>query len=131
MEEKKEKYEPIKIKLTKEEGKEKDKKGRIVVSRSPRTNEVNYVRNDIIGLMALLRRFDTRIHPVKDWKMSIKVRSKVSEAYIKDLKEIELSIDEAAFLKLYLQELPEKEGKQEAIQEFELRTLFGVSEQLE
>lgn len=124
------KYTPIKIKFIKEEAKEKDKKGDIVVSKTPQ-GDINYTRNDVVGLMALLSKFDTRIHPLKDWKQSMKVRNKVRDAYLEDLEEIELTLDEAAFLKIYLKELPEKEGQQQNMLEHELRTLFGIQEQLE
>lgn len=139
--EKENKFAPIKITLVNEEAKEKDENGKVVVSkvrkRDPKTGEMvktdesNYIRNDLVGLNHLMGRFDTRIHTPKDWKMSIKINSKITEAYLNDLKEIELTLDEASFLKLYLKELPEKEGKQESIPEFEIRTLFGIIEQME
>lgn len=124
------KFTPIKIKFIKEEAKERDKKGNIVLSKTP-TGDINYARNDLIGLMSLLSKFDTRIHPLKDWKLSMKVRNKLRDAYLEDLEEIELTLDEAAFLKIYLKELPEKEGQQQNMLEHELRTLFGIQEQLE
>ena len=124
------KFTPITIKFVKEEAKDKDSKGNIVVSKNPK-GEVNFLRNDLVGLAALLRRFDTRIHPPKDWKQSIKIKEKLTEAYIKDAEGIELTLDQATFLKLYLKDLPEKEGKQEALPEFELRTLFGTLDQFD
>lgn len=133
------KFTPIKIKLIKEEAKERDKTGDIVVSKTKRpdpqtgkiTEEINYARNDLVGLMALLGRFDSRKHAIKDWKMSVKIRDKMRNAYLKDFEEIELTLDEATFLKLYLKELPEKDGQEHALPEFELRTLFGITDQLE
>ena len=118
----------IKLELVTIEAREKDKKGKIVVSKRPDTNEINYIRNDIVGLMTLLRRFDTKLHIMRDWKMSVKIKDKLSEAYLNDFKEIRLTLDEAAFLKNYLQELPEKEGKQESISEFEIRTMISIQE---
>jgi helix-turn-helix protein len=44
--------------------------------------------------------------------------------------DLELSLDEASFLKSYLDEIPEKEGKEVQLQEFEIRTLVSVLEQL-
>ena len=120
---------PIKIKLVIEEAKDKD--GKVVKLMNPETRkeEVNYKRNDIFGLLGLLRKFDTKIHTMQDWKQSIKLKDKLSNAYVNDLEEIDLSLEEATFLKLYLKEYSEKEGKTSDTPEFELRTLFGVLEQ--
>lgn len=124
------KFTPIKIIFIKEEAKEKNKKGIFEVSKNPQ-GEINYMRNDLIGLMALLRRFDTRIHPPKDWKMSIKIKDKLTEAYVNELESIDLNLDQASFLKLYLKEMSDKEGQKDPLPEHELRTLFGVLEQFE
>jgi len=125
-----EKFKPITIKLIQEEAKEKNDKGEVVVSKDPQGN-TNYLRNDLVGLQRLLSRFDTRIHTVKDWKLSIKIKEKITKAYLDDLKEIDLNLDQAAFLKIYLKEFPEKEGKNENLLEYELRTLFGILEQID
>jgi len=124
------KFEPIKIEFVKEEAKERDKKGNVIISKDPQ-GEINYVRNDLIGLMGLLRRFDTRIHPQKDWKISIKIKDKLTKVYIEKGESVGLTLDQATFLKLYLKELPDKEGKQEKIPEHEIRTMFGILEQFD
>ena len=119
----------IKIKLVIEEAKDKDGKGNIITSKDPETGRVNYARNDSVGLLELLGKLDTKRHPLNSWKQSMKVKDKLTNAYLKDLKEIELSLDEASFLKLYLKEFSEKEGKEMSIKGFELKTLFGILEQ--
>lgn len=123
-------FTPIKLQFIKEEAKERDSKGKVEVSKDLK-GDIRYTRNDLIGLMSLLGRFDTTLHPPKDWKQSINIKTKITEAYLGDLEEIELTLDQASFLKLYLQELSEKDGKREPLPEHELRTLFGISEQLE
>jgi len=124
------KFEPIKIRFIKEEAQEKNKKGELEVLKTPQ-GDISYVRNDLMGLLGLLGRFDTKIHSVKDWKMSIKIKDKMRDAFTRELDEIELTLDEATFVKLYLKELPEKEGLRESIPEYELRTLFGILEQFD
>jgi len=115
----------VKIPLIRIEVIGKDKK----VVKTP-NGEIAYVRDDYNGLLALLNHFDSRLHVMKDYKVFIKVRDKVQEAWLKDWTELELSLDEAAFLKEYFKNLNEKDGANTQLQQFEIRTLVGVLEAL-
>lgn len=144
---------PIKIKLVFEQAKNKVN-GKVVlafkkiIKKDEKTKEVKevetdepiYQRNDIEGILTLLQRFDTKMHDLKAWKMCIKVKDKVRQALLDDAKEIDLTLDEATFLKLYFTEFPDKDGKtllrdnsgrEVGVQEFEMRTLTGVLEQFD
>lgn len=115
------------LKLEKEEAYE-IKKGKKEVIKD-KAGEIQYLRNDIVGLMGLLTKFDSRIHNLKDYKQWIKLRDRLRQAFIDDLESVELSLDEASFLKEYLSNLSEKEGKTATMVEFEIRSLIGVLEQ--
>ncbi len=123
MEEQKQK---ISIKLAKQPV--LDKKGKEI--RDER-GDTSYVRNDYFGLQILLNRFDTTIHVPKEYKMFIKVKDKIRNAWIVDEEIVDLTLDEGAFLKEFLTNLPEKESKTKPMQEFELRSMIGILEQLE
>lgn len=120
---------PIILELKNVVAKRKDKKLGVVDDKDP-SGELRYVRNDVVGLMSLLGKFDTRIHAPKDWKTMMQLKEKITDCYLHDKTELELSLDQAAFLKLFLKELPEKEGKSAQLSDFELTTLFGIQEQL-
>jgi hypothetical protein len=66
-----------------------------------------------------------------DYKNFLKTKDKILKYWADEIKKIELSLNEATFLKNYLTELPKKEGMDKVMAEFELRTLIGVLEQLE
>lgn len=99
--------------------------------------ESMFIRNDLVGLQRLLGYFDPTKHTVKDWKMMIKLRDLLTDAYLRDKKELELSLDEAVFLKDFMKELIAKNNKdsktedKDKIQfrEFEFRTLLAIDEQ--
>lgn len=118
-----------KIKFIQELAKELDKAGNEITVKEADGRD-SFIRNDIVGLNALLRKFDTRRHAVKDWKISIKIKEKLLQAYLKQQTELELTKEEAIFLKDYLSKINEVEGQAEKIQDFELKTLFGILEQL-
>jgi hypothetical protein len=105
-----------------------DKKGKEVKDMK---GEIQYKRDDFIGLINLLNRFDTKRHGMDDYKNFLKTKDKILKYWADEIKKIELSLNEATFLKNYLTELPKKEGMDKAMAEFELRTLIGVLEQLE
>lgn len=119
----------IKIKLFKEEAMEK-LKGK-VQPRKDAAGEPIYVREDAIGLSSLLQKFNTTLHSPKDFKMYIKLMDRIRRSYLQDNGEIEMSKDEAIFLKAYLTGLPEKDGKGQSLVEYEIRTLEGIKEQLD
>jgi len=104
-----------------------DKKGKEIKDAD---GNKSYQRDDFIGLLNLLAKFDSKFHEMKDYKMFLKVKDHLLENWRKEDKNIELSLDEATFLKRYLSELPEKEAKNQSLQEFEIRTLCGILDQL-
>ena len=116
----------IKINLVKE--KMIDKKGKVV--KNP-AGDVSYIREDCTGLMSLLNKFNTTLHDMKDFKTFLKIKDKIYKIWTKDGDTMELSLDEASFLRTYLSEFKEKDGKNVPLREFELRTLVGILEALE
>jgi len=105
-----------------------DKKGKPI--KDPQ-GEISYKREDYTGLMSLLNKFDSRLHDMKDLKMFLKVRDKLYSGWTKDQEQLELSLDEAAFLKKFLSEYKDKDGKDVPLKEFEARTLVGLLDALE
>jgi hypothetical protein len=77
----------------------------------------------------------TRNSP-NDWKQSLKINDKLVKLYLdkddqnEDDDEIELTFDEASFLKRYLTEFADKEGKQFQLREFQQRALVSILDQL-
>jgi len=116
----------IKINLVKE--KMIDKKGKVVKNPS---GDISYIREDCTGLMSLLNKFNTTLHDMKDFKTFLKIKDKIYKIWTKDGDTMELSLDEASFLRTYLSEFKEKDGKNVPLREFELRTLVGILEALE
>ena len=112
--------------------KEKEK-GKEVVAKDPAGNE-RYVRHDIFGLMSLLGRYDTKIHPMRDYKDWIALSDLCRQTALEEASEMELSPDQASFLKKYLEELPNKEMTAQnvpSLNEPDTRTLLGILEQLD
>ncbi len=105
-------------------------KGEAEVTRDP-NGEPSYLQHDVIGLNKLLNLFDSRKHQLRDMQRFIAVRDKVLNAYYETSDKIVFTLDEAAFLKDYLKELKDKDAKDQPLQEFEIRTLLGVIDQLE
>jgi hypothetical protein len=105
-----------------------DKKGKEI--KDEKGNK-QYKRDDFIGLINLLNAFDTKIHDMKDYKMFLKLKDHIFANWVKENKTLELSLDEATFLRDYLSSFSEKEGKNISLPEFMLRTLCGVLEQIE
>jgi len=119
----------IVLHLVQEEAKElKDNKIQTLKNES---GEIQYLRQDAIGLMRLLNYFDSRQHSLRDSQAVIMIKDKGREAFLHKKLTIELSIDEAAFLKTYLKDLMEKDAKTVPMQEFELRSLNGLLAALE
>lgn len=122
---------PILLELTSIVAKRKDLKTKVIVEdKDPNSGELRYTRNDVVGLMSLLGKMDTRIHAQRDWKSMVQIKDKLTECYLEDKTELDLSLDQASFLKLFLKELPDKEGKDHMLSDFELQTLFGIQDQL-
>jgi len=108
-----------------------DKGKKEVVDDIDKEGQPRYSQNDVVGLQGLLGKFDSRLHPTKEWKLWTAIKEKLYDCYLYDKKALKLSREEASFLKDYLDEFPSKEGKNFAIQEFEARTLESILEQLE
>jgi len=107
-----------------------DKKGKFVKDAN---GDKVFKQNDVLALIQLLSVFDSRKYSLKDYKQYLKVQDKVEEAWRKDAKTLELSLDEATFLKDYLVNFNEKsrEDGRLPVGSFLLRTLVSVIEQLE
>ena len=127
-EEKEQKPQKITIKLSREAM--IDKNGKEVLDPN---KEVQYRRDDAIGLQSLLGRFDNRKHPgaMKLIRSVLNVQDKVREAWQKEKKEINLMLEEATFIKQYLEHITDNEAKENQLREFEMRTLVAVLDQLE
>jgi len=116
----------ITLKLEKIEAKDREK-GKIKNSVDQK-GEQQYLRNDTIGLSSLLGKFNTTKHTVNEWRLCIKLKDRLIDCYLNDTNEIELSLDQVTFLKTYLGSFDKE--KDIRLSDFELRTLFGVIEQL-
>jgi hypothetical protein len=106
----------------------KDKKGREVVMKNEK-GEPNYLRNDVMGMMGLLNKFNSTLHTMKDYKQWIKIKDKIRDCFVRETNILELSLDEAAFLKDFLINLTEKDAKSVQLVEFEIRSLTGIVDQ--
>ena len=116
------------IKFKKEELKKLNDDGTIEVQKV--NGKTQYVQNDIIGLNSLLSKFDTRIHTVIDWKISLRIKDKIMKCFLEQKEEVSLNKEEIKFLREYIREIKVKEAKNEVLVDFELRTLFAIAEQL-
>ena len=118
----------IKLNLVKEPFEIKEK-GKIVISKDAE-GEVKYLRHDGMGLMSILSKFDTRKHTqLRDQQQWVQVRDKLHNALLHELDELDLTLDQAKFLKDFLKEYSDKDGKEAAMGEFELRSRIGILEQ--
>jgi len=104
-----------------------DNKGKVI--KDPQGN-VSYKREDYNGLMSLLNKFDSRLHDFKDMKIFLRLKDKIYQGWMKDKKQLDLSIDEAGFLQRFLSGIREKDGRDSSLREFEMRTLVGLLEEL-
>ena len=126
----------IKIILQKKFAYEKDEKGKAVPVLNPEKKH-SFRILDMQGIQDVLATMDTKVRNTpNDWKQSMKINDKLVRLFLdKDEQneeddELELTLDEAAFLKRYLTEFPEKEGKIHQLREFQQRALISVLEQL-
>jgi len=95
-----------------------------------RSGQPQYWRHDYTSLMVLLDYFQTSLHTMEEMKIWVKLKDKIRINYFNKQKELELTQDEAEFLKDFLKNFQEKDGKNINLREFETRTLIGVLEQL-
>ena len=124
----------LKIKLQQEKTSKKNPRVTLTV-RDDKGKMIQYARNDLLGLISMLNKFDSKLHTDKEWKMFLKVKDKLTEHAIKKEVPSEVivgfTLDEATFLKNYLVEFQEKEGKNVSLAEYEIRAAVIVREQLE
>lgn len=114
----------------------KGKDGKAIEDFDPHSGGIKCKQDDNWGLLQILGRFDSHLHPVSEWKTKLQIVDKLWEVFKKrdekkaaDLK-LDLTLDEAAFLKSYLVNIPEKECKGVNIEEYETRTIIEILEQL-
>lgn len=109
----------------------KNEKGEVeVIDSMTPDGERMFTRNDLIGLQRILAKFDTKLYDRRDWKLWTQIKEELYKCYIHNKKELELRFEQATFLKKFLDEFPEKEGKQNSLTEFEVRTMLGILEVL-
>jgi len=105
-----------------------DQKGEIIKDAE---GNIQYQQEDYAGLFNVLRLFDSRQHTTMDeYKIYVKTKDAINDAWMHDKTEVELSLDEAKFLKDFLAKFPEGDGKGYQMKEFEIRTLISIAEQL-
>jgi hypothetical protein len=105
-----------------------DKSGK--VQKDP-SGEKLYSQHDSVALMSLLDAIDFTKYSMKEWRLAVKLRDKIEDAWRREAKNIELTLDEAAFLKDFLFNLKDKLQAGTRITPFVLRTVVAISEQLE
>jgi len=105
-----------------------DKKGKDLKSLD---GEPLYKQHDSIALIQLLNSIDAKQFGFKGYKTYLRIQDKVENAWRDDLMEIELSLDEATFLKDYLTHFEQKSRKDsQDLTPFLIRTLVHIVEQL-
>jgi len=124
----KEKNSQIVVKFYKEVA--KNKKGEEI--KDPNGNKV-YERDDAFALMNMLGAVDTTKFDWDTLKVAVKLQEKVKKCWASDKKELELTVDEAKFLKDYLKDFDKKRNPQTIFQQamFYLKTRTSIVEQLE
>ena len=116
------------IKLIKEELMEKVK-GKLVTAKTP-DGDIQYVRHDVLGLLGLLAKFDTRLHTLKELKAWTGMRDKLRQALYEESETLEISEDDSKFLVDFLSTMKDKDAKDRPLSEFEVKTLIGISDEL-
>jgi len=111
------------IPIVKESGLDKDGK-----EIKDKDGNISYKREDYQGLLTLLNLYDTRKQGsfMKEGRIYLGLKDKVEKGWAKDSKVLNLTLDEASFLKKFLTELPDKEAKEVRLPEYIMRTLFGM-----
>lgn len=108
-----------------------DEKGRkSLVDSKTAEGEPTYVRNDTISLTGILSRFDMRKYQPRYWKEVMTITKKLRQCYLDDSDELKLTESETEFLRDFLKNFPEKEGKETPLRQFDLPTYFYLLEQL-
>lgn len=119
----------INVPLTFERIAATDKEGKEVKDRE---GNLQYKRDDYFGLMTLLNRYDTRKAGsfMKEARIYLNVKDKIERAWVEELLEVTLTVDEATFLKQFLTEIGNK-PQEKPMADYEMRSYFGILDQLE
>lgn len=88
-----------------------------------------YRINDFIGLMQLLRYFDSRMYDMNGYKMYLKTKDKIEKYWREGMEEIDFSKEQLKFLKDFVKVV--SNNKELKLQEFELRSLTYLHEELD
>ena len=110
----------------------KNKEGKVLDKKT-------FKQKDAWALMQLLSFYNSKIGTFRDFQKILSLHDKVQNAWRKEAKTMELTIDEAAFLKDYLENFNERSASipiptgldPNRLTEFRLRTLVTIVEQLE
>ena len=108
----------------------RDKKEKIIYT----DKEPNYRQNDGLALIQILGHVDSRKLTAEGLKSLLNVRDKAEEAFKKDSKKMELSLNQASALKDFLKaffDKEKKEGEKIQLNIFLSRTAIDTLEQLE
>jgi len=105
----------------------KDKRGKPIKDSN---GELQYKREDFTGLTALLNYFNSTLHTMDEIKSFIWIKDIILQYWVNSNTKIDLPLDEALFLRNYLNNLIEKDAQGKQLKEFEMRTMIGISEQL-
>lgn len=133
----------VKIQLYKEFGRIKEN-GKVVIQtvkdvvdgKSTDTGEKRYARHDLICIVEILNKFNSQLHQIRDFQMWSGISKKVRVLQLgeDDSNEesitIEITIEEAKFLKTYIEEFNEKDGKGVILSSMSLQGIPSIMEQL-
>jgi len=89
-----------------------------------------FIRDDLTGLQRLLGKFDTSKKQVRDWGAWAKLRRKIYDCYVDGKTTMDLTIQEASFLRGFLENFPKEEGKNAPMHESEVTVREALLEQL-
>lgn len=106
-----------------------DKDGKEVAENG----EVMYKHEDVSGLFTLINRYDSTKHPgaMKGFRAMISIKDKLETVMLKQGNELMLNLEEAHWLKNYLEQVPNNEAAQTKLGQFEIRTLTAILDQLQ
>lgn len=125
-EKKEEEYKGIVVELKME--KMIDRKGEVIKDND---GEPFFKRHDALALMQILNAINTRQYDFKALKVFGNLKEKVDEAWMKDKDKLELTLDQASFLKVYIEEFNKKSNPQFQGTPFHIRTMITIAKQLD
>ena len=119
------------IKLKIEEA--RDKNGKIIYIGEGKEKEPSYSTHDPIALLNILNSYESKNGTLKQYKVCLKLREKVEQAWRDDAKELGLGLDEGNFLKDLCESFFDEKKKPEEKKNVPLlwgKTILNVLEQL-